>query len=328
MKFIFFLIFCLHSFSQAQLHDPTVGGWVLTDDVTVPMPPDWFPQVRSSSSFNTYWLSFLNPNTIFTNGEANTPPSSFTKFSLSRNEVGGPRTTDKVIYSIGGYSYSMGGYSWSMFDNNENAITFAKAVVQWKSAYHADGFDIDWESSSLTDVQKEAILTFITTVKQMDPSFIITMEEAGYPQYATALVIQYANSKGELNNLINNVDAFNVMFYSVDQSQNSMTWVKNDWQKDCTNWCPLGTSIPSSKIVLGVPGCCDQSPTSSIAENFLCSKGNDEGNYKGFMIWYIGSDSSAKIHYDGSCGGSGGCEMPPADSSYFPSFCSRSFLWG
>ena len=118
------------------------------------------------------------------------------------------------------------------------------------------------------------------------------------------------------------------MYYSVDQSQNSIYWVQNDWQKDCTNWCPLGTFIPSNKIVLGVPGCCDLASTSAIVKNFRCSKGNDGDSYLGFMIWYIGSDSNQKIQYQGSCGGSGGCEMPPDNYSYFnPSSCSSSFLW-
>lgn len=305
------------------------GGWVLTADDTVPMPSGWSPKVRGGYSFNTYWLSFLNPNTIFTNGQANTPPQSFTSFSMNRDGTDGPKATDKVIYSIGGYSYSQGGYSWSMFDSVASAQTFARAVVQWKRDYKMDGFDIDWETAALSDTQKQAIYSFVTTAKQLDPSLIITMEEAGYPQYATALVIQYANSKGLLNSLLQSVDAFNVMYYSVDASQNSLYWVKNDWQKDCTNWCPLGTFIPSDKIVLGVPGCCDQGSTQNIVKSFSCAKGNDGKAFAGYMIWYIGSDTDPKIHYQGSCGGSGGCEMPPDNSGYFaPVVCSSSFLMG
>ena len=329
MKYFLFFFSLFICFSYSGLPSQISGGWVLTDDITVSMPSGWTPKIRSEYSFNTYWLSFLNPKTIFSNGQANNPPSSFTQFSSNRDKVDGPKSSDKVIYSIGGYSYSQGGYSWSIFDSTENAITFAKAVVQWKNTYKMDGFDLDWETSSLSDTQKEAILTFINTVKQLDSSFIITMEEAGYPQYATSLVIQYANSKGQLSQLIQNVDAFNVMFYSTDQTQSALTWVKTDWQKDCTNWCPLGTIIPSRKIVLGVPGCCDQGPTSSIVKNFLCSKGNDGSSFAGFMIWYIGSDSTPKIEYQGSCGGSGGCEMIPDNYSYFNSgSCSSSFLWG
>ncbi len=77
------------------------------------MPPDWFPKVRSSSSFNTYWLCFLNyHNTIFTNAESRNPHS---------------------------YSYYEGGTLWSMFENNEHAKKFAKAkaIVHWKT-------DINW----------------------------------------------------------------------------------------------------------------------------------------------------------------------------------------
>ena len=325
MKILFFLAFFL-VFSKASWSNPVSGGWVLTEDSTVPMPAVWYPKVRSSYGFNTYWLSFLNPNTIFTNGQAHAPSSAFTQFSLNRGTQDGPKTTDKVIYSIGGYSYSQGGYSWSMFDSVANAQTFAKAVVQWKENYKMDGFDLDWETSSLSDTQKEAIFTFITTVKQLDPSLIITMEEAGYPQYATSLIIQYALAKGKIQTLINSVDAFNVMYYSADPSQNAMYWANNDWEKDCTNWCPLGTKIPSSKIILGVPGCCDQAPTSSIVKNFLCAKGNDGNSFAGFMIWYIGSDSTTKIEYQGSCSNSGGCQMPPDNHGFFPTGCSNSFL--
>lgn len=135
-----------------------------------------------------------------------------------------------------------------MFDNKNNAINFANAVLSWKQTYKVDGFDLDWETASLSDVQKEAILTFIFQIKQADPSFIITIEEAGYPQYAGALLIQYAHATNRLTQLIESVDAFNVMYYSVDAAQTAKYWVVNDWQKDCTNWCPLGTTIPSDKV--------------------------------------------------------------------------------
>ena len=135
-----------------------------------------------------------------------------------------------------------------MFENNNNALNFAENVLSWKEKYKVDGFDLDWETSNLSDTQKEAILTFIFHIKKTDPSFIITMEEAGYPQFAAALLIQYAHSTNRLAQLINSVDAFNVMFYSVETSQDAKYWVVNDWQKDCTNWCPLGTSIPSNKV--------------------------------------------------------------------------------
>ena len=136
MRVLLFLLFCLLTISKASWSSPVSGGWVLTEDITVPMPAGWYPKVRSSYNFNTYWLSFLNPNTIFTNGQANAPSESFTQFSSNRDKADGPKTSDKVIYSIGGYSYSQGGYSWSMFDNVENAKVFAQAIVQWKQKYN------------------------------------------------------------------------------------------------------------------------------------------------------------------------------------------------
>ena len=293
------------------------GVWVLTEDNTVPTPAGWYPKVRSTYPFNTYWLSFLNPNTIFVNGAAMNPSSAFTQFSMNRDVVGGPKSTDKVLYSIGGYSYSQPDQTWSMFDNNANAKVFAQAVVNWKKNYKMDGFDLDWESAFSSATQIAAVYTFITTVKALDPTLLITIEEAGYPQFTAALVIQYANANGLLKTLLDSVDYFNVMYYSVDSSQNSVYWVKNSWQKDCTNWCALGTTIPSSKIILGVPGCCDQASIQSTLKSELCTVGNDNQAFGGYMTWYISSDSTPNIVYGGVCTGSEGCQLSPANAAYF-----------
>lgn len=295
------------------------GAWVLTEDDTVPMPEGWYPKVRSDYPFNTYWLSFLNPNTIFVNGKALEPSSAFTKFSLNRDGVGGPKSTDKVFYSIGGYTYSEAGNNWSMFDNDANAKAFAQAVVNWKKNYKMDGFDLDWEIGTwaLSQTQIQAIYTFLTTVKALDPTLLISVEEGGYPQFAGAAVISYAVANNLLTNLMNSVDYFNVMYYSVETAQNSLSWVKGSWQKDCSIWCALGTVIPSNKIVLGVPGCCDNASTQATLKSELCSTGNDGKPFAGYMIWYVSSDSTPNIVYGGVCSGSLGCQMNPSNSGYF-----------
>lgn len=100
MKQVLLLLFFIYffAFSSASLPSPVNGIWLLTADDTVPMPNGWFPKIRSTYPFNTYWLSFLNPNTIFQNGQTQAPPSSYTQFSLNRDLAGGPKSTDKVIY--------------------------------------------------------------------------------------------------------------------------------------------------------------------------------------------------------------------------------------
>lgn len=295
------------------------GAWLLTEDDTVPTPAGWYPKIRSDYPFNTYWLSFLNPNTIFVDGATVAPSAAFTQFSLNRDKSDGPKSSDLVFYSIGGYSYSQTGNNWSMFDNDANAKAFAAAVVSWKKDYRMDGFDLDWEIGSwaLSQTQIQAIYTFITTVKQLDPTLLISVEEGGYPQFAGASVIAYADSNGLLSTLMNSVDYFNVMFYSVETPQNALYWVQSSWQKDCTTWCALGTQIPSEKIILGVPGCCDQASTQSTLKNELCAAGPDGKAYGGYMIWYVSSDSTPNIVYGGVCSGSLGCQMNPSNSAYF-----------
>ena len=296
----------------AALH----GVWVLAEDNTVPMAADWYPKLGSNYPFDTYWLSFLNPNTIFTNGAAVTPSAAFTKFSSTRGVAGSPKATDKVLYSIGGYSYSQPDQVWSMFDSNANAIAFAKAVVSWKANYKMDGFDLDWETASATPTQVQAVYTFLTTIKSLDPNLIITVEEGGYPQFMGAALIQYANSIGQIATLMKTVDFFNVMYYSAE-SQNSLYWVQSSWQKDCTNWCALGFKVPSNKIILGLPGCCDAASTAASLKSQICSKGTDGLSYGGFMVWYTSSAVTPNIVYGGVCAGSLGCQMPSGDSAKF-----------
>ena len=207
-----------------------------------------------------------------------------------------------------------------MFDSDANAILFAKAVASWKKLYKMDGFDLDWEAASwiLSTTQVQAIYTFIATLKTLDPSLLLTVEEGGYPQFAGATVIQWANTNGKLANLMAAVDYWNVMYYSTETASNSLTWVKNSWQKDCTSWCALGTVIPSNKILLGVPGCCDLASTQATLKAELCTKGGDGLAYGGYHTWYISSDSTSKIAYGGVCPGSLGCEMSPGNAaSYF-----------
>jgi len=285
----------------------------------VPTPAGWYPKVRAGNPFNTYFLSFLNPNTMFTNGQVAKPSFAFTQFSSTRDVAGSPKSSDKVIYSIGGYSYSQSGQLWPMFDSNANAILFAQAVVSWKQLYKMDGFDLDWEAASwyLTSTQVQAIYTFISTLKTLDPTLILTVEEGGYPQFAGATVIQWANTNGKLTNLMSYVNYWNVMFYSTDPTQNSLYWAQSSWQKDCSSWCALGTKIPSNKILLGVPGCCDQASTQATLKSELCATGPDGLQYGGYHTWYISSDSTPNIAYGGVCSGSLGCQMNPANAATY-----------
>jgi hypothetical protein len=99
-KLVLLIFFVFLKFSSCSLPSPVNGIWLLTEDDTVPMPSGWFPKIRSSYPFNTYWLSFLNPNTIFKNGETQVPPAAYTQFSLNRDVEGGPKSSDKVIYRL------------------------------------------------------------------------------------------------------------------------------------------------------------------------------------------------------------------------------------
>jgi hypothetical protein len=281
----------------------------------VPTPAGWYPQVSSTYPFNTYWLSFLNPNTIFANGSASIPSAAFTQFSLNRNAVGGPKSTDKVLYSIGGYSYSQPGQNWPMFSSNANAQAFAQAVVSWKKNFLMDGFDLDWETASASATQIQAVYTFLTTIKSLDPTILITVEEAGYPQYMGAALISYALGINALSTLYNTVDYFNVMFYSTDPTTNALYWVQSSWQKSCTSWCALGTLVPSNKIILGLPGCCSQAATQASLKAQMCATGPDGLSYAGYMVWYVSSNSTPNIVYGGVCSGSEVCQMTPANAA-------------
>ena len=75
-------LFLIFSVIKCSLPTQVKAAWLLTDDSTIPMPSGWYPKIRSSYPFNTYFLSFINPNQIFSNNEPHDPPSSFTKFSL------------------------------------------------------------------------------------------------------------------------------------------------------------------------------------------------------------------------------------------------------
>jgi hypothetical protein len=150
----------------------------------------------------------------------------------------------------------------------------------------------------------ESILTFFITAKQLDPTIILTIEEAGYPQYALSLLTAYALKENRLSDLLSNIDLFNMMVYSASSGgQDAKYYAVNDWEKDCTNWCPLGTQLPAEKIVLGMPGCCSQSLTEGTVKNFMNT------GHAGTMVWYIPSDSDPKIAYQGTCESSGGCGM-------------------
>jgi len=257
----------------------TMGMYLLLADDTVPgytSNDNWQPALPNylQSGSNVVFFSFLNP-------ESMKVPTSFVNFAKTRGTGGSgaiPKDT-VVLFSVGGYSYSIKPNPWPFLASSAAAQSMAREVATWSSKYGCDGIDLDIETGAgdASGVGPN-LVTFIKTLKSLNPSFIVTQPVFGYPQVAAENYVvnhSWDNSSRSLGV----ADVVSLMVY---QGTESLNYVKN-YAQGSKQWqgFPITVDVTTTAILCGMGG--TQSSNSDISNVAAAVKSQNLG---GIMVWY------------------------------------------
>lgn len=77
----------------------------------------------------------------------------------------------QVLWSIGGADW---GNNWGWVDNYDQAVAMGRRAASWKNLYGIAGIDIDAEEGNVEQKNPENMAAFIATIKQIEPSMLIS----------------------------------------------------------------------------------------------------------------------------------------------------------
>jgi len=249
------------------LADDTIANYTSNDNWT-PAIPDYLQK-----GSNVVFFTFINP-------ESMKVPPAYANLAKTRGKgtPGSIPSGTKIIFSVGGYSYSIKPNPWPFLASASAAATMAREVATWPSKYGCDGIDLDIETGA-GDASGAGpnLVTFVQTLKQQNPSMIVTQPVYGYPQVAaeTYIVNHSWNKNGTSQGL---ADAVGIMVY---QGQGSLQYVKN-YAQGSHQWdgFPITVDVTPGAILCGMGG---QDSSGDIQAVASAVKQQGLG---GIMVWF------------------------------------------
>jgi len=275
---VFFLTALLLVVATARsLPRRTLGMYLLVADDSIPgygSDDNWQPVLPSylQSGSNVVFFSFLNPTSMKV-------PTAFASFAKTRGTSGGIPSSTVILFSVGGYSYSIHPNPWPFLASSSAAESMAREVATWTSKYGCDGIDLDIETGAgdASGVGPN-LMTFIKTLKSLNPSMIITQPVFGYPQVAAENYVvnhSWDNSSRSLGG----ADVVSIMVY---QGTESLNYVKN-YAQGSHQWqgFPITVDVATTAILCGMGG-----TTSSNSDISNVASAVKSQNLGGIMVWY------------------------------------------
>jgi len=203
-----------------------------------------------------------------------------------------------IIFSVGGYSYSLKPNPWPFLASLQAAVTMGQEVATWPSKYGCDGIDLDIESGAGDANGVGAnLMTFIKTIKSLNPGMIITQPVFGYPQVAAESYV--VNYSWDVNGRsLGMADAVGIMVY---QGTDALMYVKN-YAEGSKQWqgFPITVDVTTTAILCGMGGGASDGDVGKMAAAVKSQ------NLGGIMVWYASvlDTRTGKIAFQYS-GGSG-----------------------
>jgi len=256
----------------------SMGVYTLLADDTVPgytSHDNWLPLLPSylQSGANVLFFTFLHPGTMAV-------PPAFANFAKTRgtNAKGAIPANTTIMFSVGGYSYSITPNPWPWLVSPAAATAMAQEVSTWPQRYGCDGIDLDIETGA-GDAEGVGpnLMTFIKTLKSLNPRMIVTQPVFGYPQVAAEnYVVNY--SWDQNGNFLGGADAVGIMVYS---GTDSLMYVKN-YAQGAHQWqgFPITVDVAPGAILCGMGGDAGGSDVTTVATSV---KSQQLG---GIMVWY------------------------------------------
>eukprot|EP01123_Difflugia_compressa_P004511 TRINITY_DN15946_c0_g1_i1.p1 TRINITY_DN15946_c0_g1~~TRINITY_DN15946_c0_g1_i1.p1 ORF type:complete len:271 (+),score=46.33 TRINITY_DN15946_c0_g1_i1:27-839(+) len=207
-------------------------------------------------------------------------PPAFVNFAKTRGSgnTGSIPSNTVIIFSVGGYSYSIQPNPWPWLSSPSAAIAMAQEVATWPSKYGCDGIDLDIETGAgdASDVGPN-LLTFIRTLKSLNPSMIVTQPVFGYPQVAAQIYV--VNHSWDKNSTaLGLADTVGIMVY---QGSQSLMYVKN-YAQGAQQWqgFPITVDVTREAIWCGAGGQPSAGDLQTLASTVK------QQNLGGIMVWY------------------------------------------
>jgi len=183
-----------------------------------------------------------------------------------------------IIFSVGGYSYSLKPNPWPFLASVQAAVTMGQEVATWPSKYGCDGIDLDIESGAGDANGVGAnLMTFIKTIKSLNPGMIITQPVYGYPQVAAENYV--VNQSWDVNGkYTGGADAVGIMVY---QGSESLMYVKN-YAQGAHQWqgFPITVDVAPGAILCGLGGTASSGDINTVATAVKSQ------NLGGIMVWF------------------------------------------
>jgi len=294
---LFSVLFTIALALNKTLPHRTLGMYLLLADDTVPgytSNDNWQPELPNylQTGANVLFFAFLNPNMKV--------PPSFTNLAKTRGtgSKGAIPSNTLIIFSVGGEEYSNHPNPWPWLTSTQAANTMAEEVATWNTKYGCDGIDLDIETGAGDAANAgENLMTFVKTLKSLNPNFIITQPVYGYPQVTAETYI--VNHSWDVNSRpTNGVDAVGLMVYEATES---LSYVKN-YAQGAQQWqgFPITVDVATDSILCGLGGSSSSASISTVASGVKAQ------NLGGIMVWFASviDSKTGKTAYQ-YAGGSG-----------------------